>query len=52
MHINIANLTFVVYLFLEFIDWKALGGDYLQVNMYKVGVDTMNAISILSKKAK
>lgn len=37
---------------IEFIDWKALGGDYLQVNMYKTGVDTMNAISIISKKAK
>jgi tRNA pseudouridine13 synthase len=36
----------------EFIDWKALGGEYLQANMYKVGVDTMNAINIISKKAK
>ncbi|KAI8366468.1 pseudouridine synthase [Choanephora cucurbitarum] len=34
----------------EFIDWKALGGDYLQVNMQKSGVDTMNAINIISKK--
>lgn len=36
---------------LEFIDWKALGGEYLQANMYKVGIDTMNAINIISSKA-
>lgn len=36
---------------LEFIDWKALGGEYLQANMYKVGVDTMNAINIIAKKS-
>ncbi|GAA5811004.1 hypothetical protein MFLAVUS_004433 [Mucor flavus] len=35
----------------EFIDWKALGGEYLQVNMYKNGIDTMNAINIISSKA-
>ncbi|CEP16132.1 hypothetical protein [Parasitella parasitica] len=34
----------------EYIDWKALGGDYLQVSMYKAGIDTMNAINIISKK--
>jgi tRNA(Glu) U13 pseudouridine synthase TruD len=37
---------------LEFIDWKALGGEYLQVNMYKAGIDTMNAINVISKKVK
>lgn len=36
--------------FLEFIDWKALGGEYLQVNMYKAGIDTMNAINIIASK--
>ncbi|KAL7317776.1 multisubstrate pseudouridine synthase 7 [Mucor circinelloides] len=34
----------------EFIDWKALGGEYLQVNMYKSSIDTMNAINIISSK--
>ncbi|KAI8647380.1 pseudouridine synthase [Parasitella parasitica] len=34
----------------EYIDWKALGGDYLQVSMYKASIDTMNAINIISKK--
>lgn len=37
-------------LIVEFIDWKALGGEYLQVNMYKSGIDTMNAINIISSK--
>lgn len=36
---------------IEFIDWKALGGEYLQANLYKVGIDTMNAINIISSKA-
>lgn len=39
------------FFFLEFIDWKALGGEYLQANMCKIGVDTMNAINIISSKA-
>lgn len=39
------------YWIVEFIDWKALGGEYLQVNMYKAGIDTMNAINIISNKA-
>lgn len=37
--------------YIEFIDWKALGGEYLQANLYKVGIDTMNAINIISSKA-
>ncbi|KAG2212659.1 hypothetical protein INT47_000636 [Mucor saturninus] len=35
----------------EFIDWKALGGEYLQANMCKIGIDTMNAINLISSKA-
>ncbi|KAI8369919.1 pseudouridine synthase [Blakeslea trispora] len=34
----------------EFINWKALGGDYLQLNMQKSGIDTMNAINIVASK--
>ncbi|KAI7907261.1 pseudouridine synthase [Cokeromyces recurvatus] len=34
----------------EFIDWSRLGGHYLQASMQKMGVDTMNAINIISKK--
>lgn len=36
---------------LEFVDWKALGGEYLQIHMAKTNIDTMNAINIISKKA-
>lgn len=36
---------------LEFIDWNAVGGKYLQVHLYKSGIDTMNAVTLLSKKA-
>lgn len=35
----------------EYINWKALGGDYLQVHMAKTNIDTMNAINVISKKA-
>jgi tRNA pseudouridine13 synthase len=35
---------------LEFIDFHALGGEYLQVHMTKQNIDTMNAINVLSKK--
>ncbi|KAI8991489.1 pseudouridine synthase [Mycotypha africana] len=34
----------------EFIDWKNVGGDYLQMTMHKAGWDTMNAISLISKR--
>ncbi|KAI8881358.1 tRNA pseudouridine synthase D [Backusella circina FSU 941] len=35
----------------EFIDWNAVGGKYLQVHLYKSGIDTMNAVTLLSKKS-
>ncbi|KAI9260830.1 pseudouridine synthase [Sporodiniella umbellata] len=35
----------------EFVDFDALGGDYLQVHMNKSGVDTMNAINIIASKS-
>ncbi|KAG0743702.1 hypothetical protein G6F57_007998 [Rhizopus arrhizus] len=33
----------------EYIDWNTIGGDYLQVHMYKSGIDTMNAINVISR---
>ncbi|KAI9469723.1 MAG: pseudouridine synthase [Benjaminiella poitrasii] len=34
----------------EYVDWSRLGGHFLQANMQKIGVDTMNAINIIATK--